>query len=180
MLRAFGLPLLLALVLAPVPLAGAGAPDVDVTVRSAEGVYTVAAKFRVARSPEQVLAVLTDYERIPKIVPDVTRSTITSRTGQELVVEQDAVSRAMFFSRTVHLRLAIRESDDRIVFRDTSGKSFEVYEGVWQLVPAEGTTLVTYELRARPTFDVPRFVVTRLLKRDVARLVTRLRDVILG
>lgn len=36
-------------------------------------------------------------------------------------------------------------------------------------------TLVTYELTAQPTFDVPEFLLKRVLKRDAAEMIERLQ-----
>jgi len=43
-------------------------------------------------------------------------------------------------------------------------------------VSAAGRSIVTaYELTAEPSFDVPGFVAKRLLRRDSARMIERLR-----
>jgi hypothetical protein len=70
-------------------------------------------------------AVLTD---IPRFLPEVTSSEVRERSERRAVVEQEAVSRMMMFSKKVHL--------------------------------------ITYELTAKPSFDVPEFILKRLLKRD--------------
>jgi hypothetical protein len=106
---------------------GAG-PAPSVTVREARGVYAVSARFQVAEPPAVALAVLTDYENIPRFLPDVTSSVVRERSERRAVVEQEAVSRMMMFSKKVHL--------------------------------------ITYELTAKPSFDVPEFILKRLLKRD--------------
>ena len=55
-----------------------GEPRVDVT--EADGVYTVSATFAVAESLHDVVAVLTDYDRIPKFMPDVQVSKVLERS----------------------------------------------------------------------------------------------------
>jgi hypothetical protein len=77
----------------------------------------------------------------------------------------------MMFSKTVHLVLEISEGADTLRFRDRSGRSFTRYEGVWRLSGAGGGTAVIYELTAQPSFDVPEFVLKRLLKRDSAQMI---------
>jgi hypothetical protein len=49
------------------------------------------------------------------------------------------------------------------------------YEGAWRLAQVDGRTEITYELAARPNFDVPQFLLTRLLKRDARQMIERLR-----
>ena len=152
---------------------GAG-PAPSVTVREERGVYTVSARFHVAAPPAVALAVLTDYENIPRFLPDVTSSTVRERSDSGAVVEQEAVSRMMMFSKRVHLVLVISQEAGTIRFRDRCGRSFERYEGAWRVI-AKGTgSDITYELTAKPSFDVPEFILKRLLKRDSTRTIERL------
>ena len=149
-------------------------PRVDVV--ESGGVYTVTAAFAVVQSPHTVMAVLTDYARIPKFMPDVEVSKVLERTAAGAVVEQEAVSKFLLFSRRVHLVLDIREAAASLRFRDRCGKSFTSYEGAWTLSESDGMTIVDYELTAKPAFDVPGFVLKRLLKRDAAALIDRLKQ----
>ena len=167
--------LVLAALIAAAPSATAQPAAADVTVREQGGLYVVTASFSVAQSQARVLAVLTDYEGIPRLVPDVKRSIVRSRTGDRAVVDQEAVSRVLFFSKTVRLRLDIQEAADAVAFRDICGQSFVVYEGAWRVTATPDGSTVTYELRAQPAFDVPEFLIRRLMKRDAGQLIARLR-----
>jgi ribosome-associated toxin RatA of RatAB toxin-antitoxin module len=145
-----------------------------VTVSKADGVYLVRAQFAVPQPADEVLAVLTDYDGIPLFLPDIRRSVVRSRDGARAVVEQEAVSGMMLFSKTVHLLLDIEESPEALVFKDTCGRSFDTYEGAWRLARVGDATEVRYELRAKPAFAVPDFVLRRLLKRDSRETITRI------
>jgi carbon monoxide dehydrogenase subunit G len=149
-------------------------PAPRVTVREERGVYSVSARFVVAEPPAVVLAVLTDYENIPRFLPDVTSSVVRERSESRAVVEQEAVSRMMMFSKKVHLMLDITEEGNAIHFRDRCGRSFQQYEGAWRVTPSRGGSEITYELTAKPGFDVPEFMLKRLLKRDSTRTIERL------
>ena len=151
------------------------APSPQVEVREAGGLYTVTARFDVPQAPAVALAVLTDYERIPHFMPDVRTSVVRQRAPGSLVVEQEAESRFMMFSKKVHLVLEVTESGDTIRFIDRCGKSFTTYEGAWRATTHNGRTVVTYELTARPSFEVPEFLLKRLLKRDSVRMIEGLR-----
>jgi ribosome-associated toxin RatA of RatAB toxin-antitoxin module len=151
-------------------------PAPTVTVREARGVYSVSARFHVPAAPAVALAVLTDYENIPRFLPDVTSSTVRERSGSGAIVEQEAVSRMLMFSKTVHLVLEITHETGTIRFRDRCGRNFETYEGAWR-VTESGTGTgsdITYELTAKPSFAVPEFILKRLLKRDSTRTIERL------
>lgn len=151
------------------------APSPEVTVREERGTYAVTARFEVPQSPEIVLAVLSDYEQIPRFMPDVKTSVVLERSPGRLVVEQQAVSKFMMFSKEVHLVLEVVESGRSLEFTDRCGKSFKRYTGAWRLEPKGSGTLVTYELTAQPGFDVPEFILKRLLKRDSTNQINRLR-----
>lgn len=146
-----------------------------VDVSESDGVYRVTATFSVNESPDVVMAVLTDYERIPKFMPDMEVSKVVERTATGAVIEQEAVSRFMLFSKRVHLLLVVSEGDGTLSFRDRSGRSFSAYEGTWTLSQHDSLTVVDYRLSATPLFEVPAFVLKRLLKRDSSVLIERIK-----
>ena len=150
-------------------------PPPDVSVREARGTYSVAARFDIAESAGTALAVLSDYEQIPRFIPDVRTSVVLDRTPGRLLIEQEAVSQFLMFSKKVHLVLEVTEDTDTIRFVDRCGRSFTRYEGLWRVMQQGGRTTVTYELTAHPAFDVPEFILKRLLKRDAGQMIDRLR-----
>jgi carbon monoxide dehydrogenase subunit G len=158
-------------------LTATGDPEATptVTVREDRGVYSVTARFQVPQRPAVVLAVLTDYEQIPRFMPGVKTSIVLERAAGRAVVEQEAVSHLLMFSKRVYLVLEIAEGADTLRFRDRSGRSFARYEGTWRLCEQNGRTDVLYELTAQPTFDVPEFLLKRLLRRDSGEMIAGLR-----
>lgn len=150
-------------------------PSPEVSVREERGTYTVTARFEVPQAPDIVLAVLSDYEQIPRFMPDVKTSRVLERAPGRLLVEQRAVSKFMMFSKEVHLILEVIEAAGSLQFTDRCGKSFKAYDGAWKVEPRGSGSLVIYELAAQPAFDVPEFILKRLLKRDSAQLINRLR-----
>lgn len=153
---------------------GSGAAP-QVSVREDRGVYTVAARFEIPQSAAQALAVLSDYERIPRFMPEIRTSVVLSRTAGRILVEQEAISRFMMFSKKVHLLLEVTQDDSSLRFVDRCGKSFTTYHGAWRATSSGGGTAVTYELTAKPAFDVPEFILKRLLKRDSVQMIDRLQ-----
>ena len=146
----------------------------SVTVTESGGVYHVSAAFAVTESADVVLAVLTDYERIPKYMPDMEVSRVIERTSEGALVEQQATSKFLMFSKRVHLLLDVQEGLGTVKFRDRCRKSFGIYEGEWVISQQDSLTVVDYRLSAKPSFDVPAFVLKRLLKRDAGELIDRI------
>jgi len=151
------------------------AADQQISVREKDGTYDVRATFSVSRPASVVTAVLTDYVRIPDYMPAVRTSLLLERQDDRAVVEQEAVAKFLMFSRRVHLVLDVQETPHTIEFRDRCGQSFERYEGAWAIAGDGGDTKITYRLTARPRFDVPNWLLTRLLKRDAVEMIERLR-----
>ena len=176
MIRSSILTLAMAALLPAVTLtAGSGDRGQVVSVREDQGVYLVEARFAVSRPAAVAFAVLTDYEQIPRFMPDVRKSTVLERGDRRAVVEQEASARFMMFVKRVHLVLDVHEDEGIIRFQDRCGKSFTRYEGTWQIgQDGEGAAL-TYRLTAQPSFDVPEFLLKRLLKRDAREMIERLR-----
>ena len=147
----------------------------NVTVREEKGVYTVVARFLVDQPASVALTVLTDYEQIPRFMTDVRTSIVRSRGTGWAVVEQEAESRLMMFSKRIHLVLLIEEQPDALIFRDRCGQTFVRYEGAWRLSSEDGHTVITYELTAEPSFDVPGVILKRVLRRDSSRMIVSLQ-----
>jgi ribosome-associated toxin RatA of RatAB toxin-antitoxin module len=160
---------------AATPLRATEAPDAQASVREEGGVYVVAATFNVSQSAVTAVEVLTDYEQIPRFMPDVRTSRVLERTDSLTVVEQEAVAKLMMFSKRIHLVLEVHQRPGEIRFRDRCGKSFARYEGVWTITESGGQTAIAYRLTAKPSFDVPEFLLKRLLKRDASQMIQRLQ-----
>jgi len=154
---------------------GSAAASTQVTVREKAGVYRVTAQFEVPQPASVARAVLTDYARIPGFMPDVKISIVRKRFPDGVVVEQEVVARTLMFSKRIYLLLEVHMDDHSVRFRDSSGRSFEQYEGAWTIVQHDLRTVITYELTAQPCFDLPGFMLTRLLKRDSGEMIERLR-----
>ena len=166
------LPVVLALAL---PAAAAASEVPRVSVReTAKGTYVVLADFEVGVPADVARDVLTDYAALPRIIPDIKTSRIIERTPTGALVEQEAVSTFAFFSKRVHLLLRIEEGSDRIQFHDTCGRSFATYEGLWTILPTATGVRLMYQLTAAPTFDVPLFVIRKVLTGDAREMAERL------
>ena len=151
------------LAMAVTATAAAQGASPSVSVREANGAYVVEARFRVAAPAGVIRRVLTDYDGIPRFMPDVRASIVRRRAGDSVIVEQEAESSFLMFSKRVHLVLDVLEADRVITFRDLCGKSFDRYEGAWTLTPDGDQAIVTYTLTADPAFKVPGSMLRRLL-----------------
>jgi carbon monoxide dehydrogenase subunit G len=165
----------LALLIAALPGAAQAQGQPQVIVSAERGVYTVAAAFTVKQPVATVIGTLTDYDRIPRFMPEIEVSIVRERGDHSVVVEQEATARFMLFSRRVHLVLDVQLQSHAIRFQDRCGKSFVRYQGAWVLTEQGDETTITYELSANPRFEVPEFLLKRLMKRDAVQMIARLK-----
>ena len=120
-------------------------------------------------APEHIIRI-SGRERI-----ELSEVLVLERSAEGLIVEQEAVSKMMMFSKRVHLVLKVSEIDNVIRFEDRCGESFKRYAGSWTIGESGAGTTVTYQLTAEPTFDVPSFILKRLLRRDSRRMIELLQ-----
>jgi hypothetical protein len=166
----------LAITVGATTLASADQDEPVVVVQErGSGTYVVTARFTIAEAPEIAWDVLTDYDNISRFMPDVRTSQVVERQERFVRIEQEAVSRYLFFSKRVHLLLDVEECGEMIRFRDRSHESFVVYDGAWRIIRRGGVTELMYELTAQPAFQVPGFVLRKLLSRDSRVMIDRLR-----
>jgi ribosome-associated toxin RatA of RatAB toxin-antitoxin module len=151
------------------------AAEPDVTIGRDGEAYTVTARFDVPYPVSTVFDVLSDYEDIPRFMPDIKKSIVHERSDGRTLVEQEAVSRVLLFSKRVYLMLEVERTSDAMRFRDTSGRSFRRYDGSWQVSRQGARTVIDYRLAADPAFSVPQFLIRRLLEREAHETIDRLR-----
>jgi hypothetical protein len=109
-------------------------------------------------------------------MPQIRSSIVVEREAGRTVVEQEAVTRFLAFSRRVHLLLEISSGPNTLAFRDLCGQSFTRYEGQWHVLSRDDGSEVRYTLVATPKFDAPEALVTRVMRRDSTRMMQQLRN----
>lgn len=154
--------------------------SVDVE-RGADDAYVVDAAFDVDVPAPLAWEVLTDYEGIGRFVSSIRHSTIKKREAGRVLLEQHGVGRAWIISLPMHVVLDVREQDQRTLeFRDVCGRSFNTYEGSWELVTIGTTTRVTYRLKADPNGRQPAMLARSAIRGSVKKLLTEVRNEILA
>jgi carbon monoxide dehydrogenase subunit G len=176
------IPFIVILSILSAPELGANtAVSVDVE-RGDDKAYIVDAGFDVSAPALVAWQVLTDYEGIGRFVSSIRQSTIKRREAGRVLLEQHGVGRAWIVSLPMHVVLDVREEGQhRLTFRDVCGKSFAMYEGMWQLTTLDsGTTRVTYRLKADPNGRQPAMLARSAIRGSVRKLLDEVRDEILA
>jgi len=131
----------------------------------------------VRSSPEAIWRVITAYERMPDIIPNILSNIVTrdaAGVAGGVRIDQDAL-----LSRKMNLRTSMTleavEDRDRwtLALRRLSGHGFLSFEGTYQLQPrADGTTYLSYvvELVPCPIFPLP--LVERKIRKEVPKMLS--------
>ncbi len=127
---------------------------------------------RIEAGPEVVWDILTDYEHLVGVFPNLQKSQVVKREAGEVVVEQHYRGLLLFSRR---MEFANRETPiERIDFRRLDGKT--KVTGCWKLESgSEVSTLVTLEVAIKPRRFLPIWVVAGVLKRQVPQGLISIR-----
>jgi carbon monoxide dehydrogenase subunit G len=144
--------------LAAVRATATGNEDIEVKVQRSAGVVIVDASFAVSASPQEVWAVLTDFEHMARFVGNLKSSSVVARTDDTVTVSQSgeaSVGPIKFaFDSVRELRLIPFET---IRSRLVSG-NMNQFEGITRLAAEAAGTRVTYHSEAVPKAWVPPLV----------------------
>lgn len=142
--------------------------------------YQLNGRFTVQASSLVVWEVLTDYDRISGFVSSLRLSEVVERRSSVIFLKQEAQGSFFFFSRRVHVLLALREEPGRkITFTDVSGEDFEYYAGSWEIREVSEGVEVAYRLAAKRAFLAPNFVAKGVMKKNIAGLLREVKEEIL-
>lgn len=151
-------------VLAPVAGAQESAPDITSDVRQDGEFISVSAQAELAVPRPLAFAVLTDYERFPEFLPDLTYSRVALRQGTGVVLEQKGTMKFLFFSQPVNIRLAVVESFPMRVVSHSLGGSLRHFTGRYDLLETAGGVRINYSARFIPAFVLPEFLGTFIVR----------------
>ena len=167
--------LLLCVALKPGSLPASASPQMS--IRSVEGgLYEVQGVFEAKVPVEQAWALLSDYGHLKGTVDSLVQSDVLERTGDHVVVEQQARGSFLFFSQTVQVRLKILEHKlHSIEFEDVLKKDFGVYKGRWDVEPCEGGVRITYQLTADRGRFAPEAIERYVFKGQAATMLAQIK-----
>ena len=128
----------------------------------------------VQASPEAVWDVLTHYERMPEVIPNILSNRVMrdERTRRVTIQQESLLSNKL--QLRVDMELEAVEQRDRwsLALRRLSGHGFLTFEALYTLKPrSDGTTYLSYavELVPCPIFPLP--LVERKVRKEVPRML---------
>ncbi len=131
----------------------------------------------IEATADHVWAILKDCESAPEYVPNVLAcELLDTLEEQNAQVFRQLVKLTWFLPSFEHEFRLDYVPYSRIDVNRVSGP-LEVLDGEWWLVPSEEqSTILVYSLNFDPGMPIPRFVVGRILARDVPVVLAAIRD----
>lgn len=142
---------------------GVAAATVEVTRHGRE--FAVAASADVRAGVEVTWSTLTDYEALPRFLPNVKSARVLRRSQvdglERLLVEQRGEFRYLFFAHPVTVRLdVVQRRPERVDARAVAapgddGTFLEYFEGRYDITPSAAGARVNYRARIVPREGLP-------------------------
>ena len=171
--------LVLMMALAGVSLRTAAAQEPVVEAVSSGGVFTARLELFVNGSPEQVFAVITDYEHLHTLDRRIKESRVLDRPATNVVLVYTRTKACMLlFCRSLKRVERVVELPHTSVEAVAIADRSDLLEGrsSWHLANENGGTRLSFETSFRPSFWVPGVAGRSALKRTLrstARAIVR-------
>lgn len=137
---------------------GAGLPGpvamAEPVLTGSKGHYT--ARLFVPVNEARAWAVLTNYEAMAGLMPDIKQAKVLSRQGSQLELAQ-TYQAASTFGLPIKVVLAVEERAPRWMrYRMLRGERILSLQGQWTLTPVRGGVIVQHQIALEP--DLPAFL----------------------
>ena len=149
-------------------------PHFNVGAQWEDGLMVSWLEVEVDATPEQIFAVLSDYDRLAEFIPGVVISRIVARDGVSVQVDQELEESVLFFQQRLKVRMEITEAAPRQMTLKALSGSFRSYEGQYRLLAvasdnAKARTRILYRAKFEPDFELPRMMGPYVVKRSLEK-----------
>ena len=132
----------------------------------------------VEAPPEAIWEVLTAYEQLPDVVPNILSNEVTRHPDGAVTIEQSSLlSRRLNLVTEMTLSVEADAKARKLVLTRTAGHGFLEFVGSYTLQPqANGATYLQYmvELVPCPIFPLP--IVETKIRKEVPKMLLAVRD----
>jgi ribosome-associated toxin RatA of RatAB toxin-antitoxin module len=126
---------------------------------------------------DKIWQLLTDYNHLADFTPDLLDSKLIRREDDTAIIEQKNKARILIFSKILSQEMSVKhEYPDKLIFKGTKG-DMDIFEGKWILnkINDKGT-LLTYDLKVKPNFYVPKWLFRLTFKKAVSNSLNAIRN----
>ncbi len=152
-----------------------GMPDRERTIEQTmevlpKGTRRLAAQLRTPISFEALWAVLTNYEKLNDFIPNLDKSDVEHREGNQITLKQVGSQQFLGFKFSAEVRLKLIEFKNEGLLRFTLLKGdFRRFEGSWTIsnLPNEYGCSLVYELTVQGCLGMPVSLIENRLRDDL-------------
>ena len=126
----------------------------------------------VPAAPDAVWSVLTDYEAMPEVIPNILSNDVTRQNNRVTIQQESLLSTRLQLK--VDMQLEAIEHRDRMQLQLSrlSGHGFLEFEATYTLQPrADGSTYLAYEVTLVPCPIFPLPLVERKMRKEVPKML---------
>lgn len=124
------------------------------TVQGSQGRYS--ASVTVPVTAQKAWSVLTNYESMAGVMPDIQQAKVLSRSGRSLELAQ-TYKAPYTFGQSIKARLQVQETPpSRMSYQLISGDRIKQLQGNWTITPVQGGVIVKHQLQVVP--QIPSFL----------------------
>lgn len=133
------------------------------------GTRRLAVQLRTPLPSSLLWSVLTDYDQLSEFIPNLSRSTLISRTGNTVMLSQVGTQKLMGLRFTAQVELELTEDPEHSLLKFHLLKGdFRRFEGSWRMTElSEGTSLL-YELTVQGCVGMPISLIEQRLREDLS------------
>ena len=128
----------------------------------------------VRASPEAVWAVITDYEAMPEVIPNIISNVVRrdAVTGRVMIEQESQLSSRMGLVVSMELEALEKPQQQRLDLTRRSGHGFLEFNAAYTLQPrGDGTTYLSYEVVLVPCPIFPLPLVERKIRKEVPKML---------
>lgn len=152
---------------------------INLTVRIQDEEVFVDVNFHVRATPQEVWAVVTDYDHATQFISKLEKSVILSRTDDTLMVSQKGTMGYGPFSVTIETLTEVRMTPYETLHGRMVSGNMKKNESTTRLVADAGGTRVDYHLESIPQVWLPPLIGGKLVEFETRARFRQLRDEIL-
>ena len=127
----------------------------------------------VRATPEQIWSVLTAYERMPDVIPNILSNVVTrdAASGRVTIQQESQLSRRLNLVTSMTLEAVEVQQARALELRRVTGHGFLEFEGRYTLTPRGGSTYLAYEVELVPCPIFPLPLVERKIRKEVPKML---------
>lgn len=110
-------------------------------------------------------SIVSDYEKYPEFIAEIKKAKIISKKPKQVAFELDLVKK---FNYVLEFS---EKSPEEIVWKLVESNLFKKNNGGWKIKKKDGVLSVTYALDVEFGFLVPSFVVNKMVKKDLPKMI---------